>query len=138
MYEIQKVEVGKAICVVCKDHNQGKTKVEPKVSFGGSFENGKDFIENILFNYWCCPKHGAVRAFIGKRIVEKPLDLFKGEIAVYEAKQAFPAYSTTAEEFAHSLFQDKYKTTEGVARSSSASKPTFPLAGKDKKSTTLP
>ena len=115
MFEQQEVEVGKAICSVCKWEHNTNTKVEPKANFGGSFKNGKEYIENIIFNYWCCPKHGAVTALIGKKIVYNPLELFKGKIAVYEAEQAFPAYSTTAEEFKQGLFTDKYKTQEAVA-----------------------
>jgi hypothetical protein len=112
----QEVEVSKAICQVCKWQNQETTKVKPKVSFGGTLTNGKEYVGNIIFNYWTCPKHGSVGALIGKRIVDKPLDLFKGKIAIYEAEETVSAYPTTAEEFAHSLFADKYKTKKQVER----------------------
>ena len=108
--EKREIEVSKAICQICKWENQETTKVKPSTSFGGKLTNGKEYISNIIFNYWTCPKHGSVGALIGKRIVDKPLDLFKGEIAVYEAEEAVPAYLTTVEEFEHSSFANQYKS----------------------------
>lgn len=106
----QEVKTDNAICQVCKWQNHENTKVKPSVSFGGRYSDGKEYTSNILFNYWSCPKHGSVGALINGKMVDNPLDLFKGEIAVYEAIQTSPAYPTTAEEFSHSLFTNKYKT----------------------------
>lgn len=105
----QETKITKAVCQVCKWQNKENTNVDAALSFGGSYRNGEHYISNIIFNYWRCPKHGAVGALIRGKIIDKPLELFNGEIAIYEANKAFPAYSTTAEEFSKGLYQKDYK-----------------------------